>query len=276
MLLPVMWGMFKYVYINIQHVLMAFQVSEDSGFSLNNWKLIIMELQDKDSTIWLALRNTISFWIVGMIKIPLAFSIAYFMFKKIWGHRIFSLIFFLPAMVAGVIMVTAFKDIIKVGGPLYTLLYDWFGYELPNLITNYDTALPTILVYSLWSGFGINIMMFIGAMKRIGSDVLDAAHVDGCGEFREFFLIVLPLCWKTLSTMLILCAIGIFNASGPILVFTNGNYGTTTLSFWMFDQVRDGSLYYPATVGLFFTIISLPLILTVRYLLNRGDKEVEY
>lgn len=276
MLIVAIYCVVTYFIVNLQSIAMAFQVSENSGFSMNNWKLIFSELLDRESNIWMALRNTMKYFLLGLIKVPLAFVISYFLYKKIWGYKFFRTVFFMPSMVAPVIFVLIFKDIIKVGGPLYILLYRIFGYEMPNLLSNFDTATNTILFYTLWSGFGANLLIFVGAMNRIDNEILDAARIDGCGSFREFKNIIVPMCWETLTTMIMLCTINIFMSSGPILYFTGGDYGTNTLSYWIFDQVRDGTYYYPSAVGLFFTLIAIPIVLFLNWLMKKGGSGIEY
>jgi ABC-type sugar transport system permease subunit len=65
---------------------------------------------------------------------------------------------------------------------------------------------------------------------------------------------------------------GILGASGPILLFTNGNYGTTTLSFWIFSQVvYSGNSELPAALGLMMTLLSLPLVFTVRHFAKKRE-----
>ena len=106
---------------------------------------------------------------------------------------------------------------------------------------------------------------------------IESAKLDGVNSMQELFLIITPMVWSTFSTLFILSFIGIFSASGPILFFTNGAYNTTTLSYWIFLQVKDNATYnYPSAVGLFFTIIGVPLTLIVWKVTNMIHENVEY
>ena len=68
----------------------------------------------------------------------------------------------------------------------------------------------------------------------------------------------------------------IFMASGPILYFTEGAYNTFTLSFWIFNEVRGDAYNYSSAVGLFFTVVALPIVFGIRYLMNKINPEVSY
>ncbi len=279
MLIFPIYTIVQYFVVNFDSILIAFTVRSVDGteiFSLLNWKRLFQELGDFDSTIWNALINTIKYFVLHVAKIPLSFIISYALFKKIKGYKFFRTVFFLPSMITPVILIFIVKDLLKVGGPLWQLMNDWFGYDMPNLLANYDTATNVILIYVLWTGFGTSMLLFIGTMNRIPDSILEAGQLDGCNRFQEFIHIIVPMSWETISTSLMLTVMTIFTASGPILYFTGGDYNTNTLAYWIFDQVRDGTYNYPTTVGLFFSILTIPVILLTNYMMERGNKHAEF
>lgn len=151
-----------------------------------------------------------------------------------------------------------------------------FNVEYEEFSTNPATATNLILTYVALSGFGMNYLIMLGAMNRIPEEYFEAAALDGCSPVREFFSIISPLVWETLSTLLILHFTQIFMASGPILYFTEGAYNTFTLSFWIFNEVRGDAYNYSSAVGLFFTVVALPIVFGIRYLMNKINPEVSY
>ncbi|WP_338848339.1 carbohydrate ABC transporter permease [Massilia sp. W12] len=68
------------------------------------------------------------------------------------------------------------------------------------------------------SAFGIFLMrQYIGS--AIPKEIIEAARMDGCGEFRIFFSIVLPLIGPALSTLGLIAFIGSWNNFvGPLVV----------------------------------------------------------
>ena len=119
-----------------------------------------------------------------------------------------------------------------------------------------------------------------GAFERIPAEVLEAAKLDGVGPVRELTQLIVPMIWPTISTLLILYATGLFNASGPIFLFgTKGSYETWTLSYWIFHKVLYGGSGQYNTVsamGLIFTCIGVPIVMFVRWLFERVIPAVEY
>jgi len=91
--------------------------------------------------------------------------------------------------------------------------------------------------------------------------------------------VVLPLIWPTFVTMVSLQIIGIFGASGSVLVLTDGQHGTYTLAFWMYKMVQasvTNEYHHVAALGLIFTVITIPLVVICRKIMNRFGEEVEY
>lgn len=262
-----------WVGVNAGSIALAFLEPNSNNFSLNNFQRLFAELQRADTAIYSALMNTLKYYIVHIVKIFLCVTIAYFLYKKTYGHKWFKVLFFLPSMIPEMVYINIFKNFINTYGPIWTLLDSVFGYNMPELLSNPATATPTILFYVLWSGFGPSMLIYVGAMNRIPNEVLEAAELDGCKSFRTFFQIVIPLIWETLATYLILSISTIFLSTGPLLYFvgTDTYTNTQTLSYWIFLQVQGGIYNYPAAIGIFFTVLALPLTFFSRWLLNKVE-----
>lgn len=188
--------------------------------------------------------------------------------------------FFLPGIICSTVMVMIYKKMIAIDGPIVALMMLFNkNAQPPEILSNSDYALNAILVYTLWTGFGSKILLLGGAMVRIPSDVIEYGKLEGIKPLREMVTIIVPMIWPTISTMITLMMTGLFTSSGPILLFTEGSYGTTTISYWIFTMVYGASSgMYPlaSAVGLFFTIIGLPVVLGVKYLMNKIDADVSY
>ena len=276
--LPVAQWLIFWLYVNIQSIALAFQ-DPHGAFTWGNFTLFWEELHaTTGKTIGVAVLNTLIYFAVGiLIQLPGALLISYFLYKKIWLNKAFRVIFYLPAIISGVVMVAAYRSLVDTGGPLEALV-ELCGGHLPpeGLLANSNTATLMIVLFVIWTGFGGNMLLFGGAMARVPIDVLEAARLEGCGPFRELVQIILPLIWPTICTVLIFTFTGIVNSSGPILLFTNGDYETTTINFWIFLKVygqqgsgAGGEFGIVSATGLCFTLITVPIILIVRWALEK-------
>lgn len=277
LLIPFINFLIFWVGVNANSIALAFtsvdEVTQKEVFSFYQFEKLFNDLSSPYNQAGRALINTLKYFALHIIKLFLSVGIAYFFYKKVPGHTIYKILFFLPAMIPPMVYINVFKQLISKYGPVYTMVDEFFGYRMPNLFAKSSTATPTILFYVLWSGFGASLLIFVGAMNRIPGEVIDAANLDGCGMAREFVQIVMPLIWETFSTYLLLAIAGLFTESGPFLYFVGAdpNSEIYTLSYWIFAQVHGGQYNYPAAIGLFFTFLGLPLVFISRWLMNKVE-----
>ncbi len=281
LILPVSNWLIFWLGVNIQTILMAFQTSE-GVWGFGSFKDVWMSATNPINpliNLKLGLKNTLIYFFSGLfITFPISLVMSFFLYKKVFMYKGFRVIFYLPSIISGVILVTVFSEIVKPGGPLGSVLK---ALNLPakDYLHTPGSATIVIVIYGIWTGFCGNILLFNGAMSRIPADVMEAAKLDGVGPFREIVSFVLPLIWPTISSMLILNFTGILGASGPILLFApNGENETTTISFWLFYQVYGGggvgsaagrNLYVVSAGGIALTAITLPIILITRWLVEK-------
>ena len=69
----------------------------------------------------------------------------------------------------------------------------------------------TIPIVYLGFGAGLAIFMFVGFVKSLPLEIEEAAAIDGCGPFRTFFLVVLPMLKPTLISVGILETMWVWN-----------------------------------------------------------------
>ncbi|MBE5738071.1 MAG: sugar ABC transporter permease [Clostridiales bacterium] len=289
MLIIAAFDMFRYVYINISSVVLAFTETNggthEVSFSLRWFEEMFRQFSLAQSSLKDAIGNTVKFFLMYFAKTLISFVVAYFLFKKIWGYKVFRIIFYIPCMISPIILVNVWKNMLMSGG-LYSQIVNAFGGSYSNPLTNGDTALSVILLFSFWGGFGTDLLIFVGAMNRVPEEILDAGLIDGCGISREFFSLIIPLVWETLSTMLMIQSMSIFTATGPILYFSPNEPKTYTLQFFLFNKVTgfggDGAggtaneFNQVAAIGLFFTLIALPIVLFGRWLMNKFNSDISY
>lgn len=285
---PTVHWLIFWLYVNMSSFVLAFQ-TQAGEWSLINFSMFWNSLTSPyGATVGRSLINTLKYWAVSIgINFPLSIVIAYFLFKKIRFYKFFRIIFFLPCIITSIILVGVYNMSIAPSG-LWDSFLNLFGKSVPawGYFNDEATATNAILVYCAWTGFGSNVVLIGSAMARVPDSVLEAAKLDGCKPLREIIQIILPLIWPTLSTLILLSLTGFFSASGPILLFApDGNAGTTTLSYWIFKQVygagefgqTGGTQNYGlvSATGLVFTVIWVPVILFVRWLMEKIPS-VEY
>lgn len=270
--IPILHFIIFWLTVNTESLFLPFQDNTTGELTLKNFARVF-ELLGTGGELSIAIRNTIIYWIAGLIgQYVLSLSVTYFLYKKIFLHRFFTFVFMIPSMVSHVVLVAIYKNALGSTGPIAILYEMIFDKEMPYLLYQNSTATWTIVMYCLWTGFGMNVILFSGAMSKIPEDVIEAAKLDGVGFFREFFTIELPLIMPTVLTMLLFSVSTVLMSSGPILLFTEGMYETTTISYWFYETViLDRNYGVSSAFGWLLTLVSLPLVILV----NRMQKKVE-
>lgn len=267
-----------YVYINIDSFFLAFQRGGKFA-GLENFKMLWDEVRADNSTILVAIKNTFIYFGAGLILFVWSIFLSYFFYKKILAYKFFRFVLYMPAIISPVVFVALFKNLTSVNGAIALIIKNFNpDFRMPNLLARSETATWTMVIYVLWMGWTKNMLYLGGSLARIPLEVLESARLDGVGPWTELTKILVPLLLPTLSTLLLLDVVGILGSSGPILLFTKGDYNTTTISYWMFTLVYNtGNDQYvkASAAGICLTLIMFPVVYTMRWLIGKIDS-VEY
>ncbi|MER6961877.1 MULTISPECIES: carbohydrate ABC transporter permease [unclassified Streptomyces] len=93
--------------------------------------------------------------------------------------------------------------------PLYLLMRD---------LGLLDTYAGVVLIYTALN-LPVAVFFYTSFIRTIPADLEEAASIDGCGAFRTFFTIILPLLRPVTSTLLTFVALQIWNDLLVPLVF---------------------------------------------------------
>lgn len=103
--------------------------------------------------------------------------------------------------------------------PNYLLIKD-----LGMLNTFQAYWVPTII-----SAF--NLIILRTYIKSIPEEIIESARMDGAGDFRTWWQIVMPLCKPALAVVGLFVAVGSWNAWLDTLLYASGNPALTTLQY---------------------------------------------
>jgi multiple sugar transport system permease protein len=113
------------------------------------------------------------------------------------------------------------------------------------------SSMPAVIVYSLWHELGFLTLVFIGGLAVISDEYGEAARVDGCGPWREFWYITWPQLRPVTTFVVVLTTIGSLQAFTQFYELRGAGSSTVTLSFLIFLNAAGQSpeLGYAAAVA---------------------------
>jgi ABC-type sugar transport system permease subunit len=245
-----------------------------------------------------------AYYVIGRVPvtIALAFVLAYMLFQGVKrGRAALRLAYFLPYITSSVAVTLVFGWIfnprIGVANAVVTWLglppqrwlqdplpaakrvLEWLGAGAldawPNIAAGPSVALVVIILYSVWSSLGYNMVIYLAGLTSIPSELYEAARIDGADGWTLLRLIVWPLIKPITLFLLIVNTIGAFQAFDPIYTLTRntgmgrGEAGgpldtTLTITVYIFRNFyeRANSVGYAAAVAflLFFIILALTVV----------------
>ena len=242
-------------------------------YSFYNFEYLFRSITEPNSIFLEALLNSLKYWAFSFfILTPVSFIMGFFLYKKVWGYRIFRYVFFFPSIISSVIIAAFFKYMVGPGGPVQQLAEILFGQKDILLLADSRYAFPTMLFYNFYTGLTGNLLYWLASFSRIPVDVTEAGRLDGLSIMGEFRYITFPITWPFLATMLMLMFTGILTGSGAALLLTGGAYGTYDLGYYEYLLTVSGTKNdqgIAGAVGLLKGVIVLPLALIINRLVNK-------
>ena len=282
--LPLMNFLVFYVYPNLSSFTMAF-TSAKGEWGFENFARFGRELMRPESDLRFALKNTFLTFGILFVTFPLKVLVSYFIYKKVPGHAFFRVIFFLPTIILPLAVALVFERMVGVNGFIAQTIGKWMEVEyVPELLADSRFANTTVLIHMVWLAFPGDLIIWGGTFSRIPEDMLESARIDGVTWWTEFTKIIVPLVWPTVALQMILLICGLFSSSGQVWLLTEGQYGTMTMSSWLYKMLYEnsGSNYtsnvynYLSAVGLIITTIAIILSVFTRKYTSKVFKEVEF
>ena len=267
---------------NFNSIILGFQ-TRSGDFTLENFKDFFANLtEDRVDQGYLiySIRNSLIFFGVSIfISTPIVIFFSYILFRKVPMSGAFKVIFFLPSIIGATVTTTLFYLILQRGAPAYELLKN-LGLITPKIhesgLFKKDPAFLMVIIYSIWTCVGINMILFYGAMRRIPTEIFESADMDGAGFFRQFFSLVVPLIWPTITTLIIFSLSGMFITYSTVMILCPNEPTASMIGWYIVMETDNQRFNYAAAVGLAFTAVGLPFVLLVRWLLNKISANIEY
>ncbi len=177
-----------------------------------------------------SLFNSLYYMAGGVVQLALALFFATMMVFKVKGESVFKGAMFFPYLICGIAVGFIFKFFYARGAVLDTILQG-FGMNLDNIpLWLQDQSINNISLAatSVWRYTGQNVILFLGAMMSVDTDLYEAASLDGANRWQQFRYIILPSIKSIIVLNIILCVSGCLSAFEPPYVITNGTMGTGT------------------------------------------------
>lgn len=211
----------------------------------------------------------------SLVYVPLlmvfGFSFAVLLNKGVHMKKAIRAMVFLPYVSNMVAIAIVFKLLLGPNGPVVQGLKA-LGIDFPILLLDLRWALPTVAAIAVWKSIGLNMVIYLGALQNVPSELLEAAQIDGASRWQRIRHVVLPVISPTTFFLLISSLINSLQNFTVIQSLTEGGPGqaTTVMSITI---VRTAFMKYQTSLASAQAMIMFLIIMGITLVQWRGQKK---
>lgn len=189
---------------------------------------------------WQALGNTLYFVVVGVpLSIGLSLGCALLLQSKLTRFKpFFRTALFAPVVTTLVAVAVIWRYLYHVRYGLINTGLSHLGIAPIDWLGDPRWAMPAIIVFAVWKGFGANMIIFIAALQAIPDELYEAARMDGAGRWAQLRHITVPMLGPTLLMVGVLTMAGYFQLFAEPYVMTQGGplQATVSVLYLMYEE----------------------------------------
>lgn len=227
---------------------------------------------------WISMRNTAVFAAVKLsLDLGLALAVALMLDTRVWCRKLMRTIYFSPVVVPVVACSLIWLWFYDPGIGPFNQILGWFGIDPLKWLYSEDTAMLSIIIFSVWHGLGYNVILLLSGLQGISGEYLEAAKLDGADEWTIIRKIKLPLLKPVINFVLMMGIINAFKAFSEVNVMTpdgGPGYSTAMIVNYIYEQAfTNGRMGRGAAAS----IILFAVIFALTTLKNKigGSKEID-
>jgi multiple sugar transport system permease protein len=221
------------------------------------------------------LRSVLNVIFFALVVIPLQMGLglllALLVNQQLPGRNFFRTIYFSPVVTSMVVISIIWTFLYDKDNGLINQFLQVFGLPNVNWLGDPVTAMPAIIIMSVWQGVGFQMVLFLAGLQGIPDQLYEAAGIDGANNWQKFRSITMPGLRNVTVFIIITITIAAFQLFTQVFVMTNGgpNDATTTVVFHMVRKgFREQDIAVAAAIGVLFFLFILGISVLQRYVLR--------
>ena len=286
MFLPVLQFCVFYLYVNFNSFLLAFQKTDGLTYqtSFSGFENFKKAWETLSSRPYLVKNSLVLFGLVTVVGISLALVFSFYLYKKYPASGLFKVILFLPKIIPSIVFAIIFNYMVSDAYP--AIMEKLTGMKPAGLFSaSLASKWGSVLFYNVWISFGVNVILFTGAMSGIDESIVESANLDGVNIVQEFCSITIPMIFPTLITFIVVGLSGLFTHQASLYtLFGTSAEDVGTVGYYLYLNAKNSdvvakssylSFHETDAMGLIFTFIIFPVTMAVRKLLTRFGPSVD-
>jgi multiple sugar transport system permease protein len=227
-----------------------------------------VNLLTDDASFIQSLKVTTIYAFVGVpLQVGLGLVLATLLNQNIRGLGLFRTIYYLPSVIGGIAVAVMFRWIFGTQFGLINGMLATVGIQGPSWLGDPNLVMISFIGMSMW-GAGASMLIYLGALQGIPSELYEAADVDGAGTLAKFFRITVPMMTPVIFFNMVMGIIGGLQEFVIPFIMTGGGPADSSLFLVLylyrnaFEFFKMG--YASALAWLLFIYILILTVLILR------------
>lgn len=188
-----------------------------TSIGFNNYKQIFTDKKFSEPFIAIFIWTVVFSGLTVFLTLSIGMFLAVLLnWESLRMRAVYRMMLFLPYAVPGFISILVFKGMFRNQGEINMVLNSLFGFGTINWLGDPVLAKLMILLVNIWLGYPYMMVLAMGLIKAIPSDLYEASAIAGAGPLTNFFKITVPLIVKPITPLLI--ASFAFNFNNYVLI----------------------------------------------------------
>ncbi len=218
--------------------------------------------------IFRLIKNTFLLGIYTLIfrlPIPIMFAIALNEIKVSSVKKLVQSVSYFPSLISLVVIASMVIDFLSPSTGIINTILASIGFEKHYFMTDPKWFRKIYVISEVWQRFGYDAIIYFSAIGAIGTELYEAAEVDGCSRAKRIWHITLPGLLPTICTMTILNAGYVFKigADKVLLLYNPFTYDTADVfgTFVYREGLLNSNYSYAAAAGLFESVVAFAIVI---------------
>jgi len=198
--------------------------------------------------------------IVVPVQSSFALFLALLVNQKLRATNAFRTIYFSPVVTTMAVISVVWFFLYQPDQGMINAVLGVFGIGPLQWLQDPRTAMPAIMLLSIWQGVGFQMIIYLAGLQDIPDVLYEASALDGAGRWQQFRYVTLPSLRNTTIFIAVSSTILAFKLFTQVEIMTFGTGGpansTTTIILHLVSQgFKQQRVGYASAIAVIFVMI---------------------
>ncbi|MGI9386809.1 MAG: carbohydrate ABC transporter permease, partial [Methyloligellaceae bacterium] len=184
---------------------------------------------------------------------------AMFVNRSLPGQTLVRMAYFTPTVLPMIAVANIWLFFYSPDIGLIDQIAKGLGYSGHNWLGDPSTALPAIIVMTVWKEAGFFMIFYLAALQHIPPELREAAKLEGASRWYFFRRVLFPLLMPTTLFVLVNAILNSFKLVDHLFILTKGgpDNASNLLLYYIYESAFS---YFDTTYAATLTVVLLALL----------------